>query len=121
LANIRPKKKHPFCLLFQKIPSWQKHLLRKKPVFGGYWTFFFITASFGHLKKIGIKELLGSDIWGGEKKIKDPPVLGICGQINVKEPLALLFQKRSGKELVVLGGDLAFFFKKKTHLRTMLI
>ncbi len=34
-------------------------------MFAGYWTFFFITASFGHLKQIGIKELLGSDIGGG--------------------------------------------------------
>lgn len=41
-------------------------------MFGGYWTFFFITASFGHLKKIGIKELLGSDIWGGGKKNQRP-------------------------------------------------
>ncbi len=53
-----------------------------------------------------------------KKKINQrPPVLGICGQINIKEPLALLFQKRKGKELVVLGGDLAFLYKKKPHLR----
>jgi hypothetical protein len=48
-------------------------------------------------------------------KIKDPPVLDICGQINIKEPLALLFQKRTRKEMVVLGGNLAFFFTKKKN------
>ncbi len=58
-------------------------------------------------------------IFGGEKKeIQDPPVLGICGQINVREPLALLFQKRTRKELVVLSGDLAFFFKNLNNLES---
>ncbi len=105
-GNYKTQKIHSICLPFFEKSPFGKNFCWKKPVFGGYLTFLKkITASFGHLKKIGIKELLGSD-FGGKKYSKDPPVLG---QINIKEPPVLLFQKRTSKELVVLGGALAFF------------
>ncbi len=110
LATVRPKKR-PNLPSFLKNPLLAKKLLGTKPLFGGYLTVFFYYCQFRAFEKKWNQRTARFRYLG--KKIKDPPVLGICGQIYIKEPPVLLFQERT-KELVVLGGDLSFFYKKPT-------
>jgi len=93
LATINPKK-HSFFLLFKKkSPFGKKTIAREKTSVWWVFDLFFIAASFGHLKKIGIKELLGSDIWGRKKKSKTHRFWVFVGK-SISKNLQLYYFKK---------------------------
>jgi hypothetical protein len=92
-GNYKPKKTLILPSFFLKSPFGERTIARGKTSVWWVFDFFFITASFGHWKKIGIKELLGSDIWGRKKKSKTHRFWVFVGK-SISKNLQLYYFKK---------------------------